>query len=141
MKYLVGYCVACQKAATGTVLNFVKFIGKHLCWSLFLIKLQAVRPATSLKRNSSTGVFLWLLKNFQEHIFLLNASGLLLLVVTKRIIYLRKSKNTSELRRVRYDFNQTIECRSNPLASFLAKLVLIFWEKLGFSVYISSIYL
>ena len=30
------------EAATGDVLkNFVIFTGKHLCWSLFLIKLQA----------------------------------------------------------------------------------------------------
>ena len=25
----------------GVLKNFVKFTGKHLCWSLFLIKLQA----------------------------------------------------------------------------------------------------
>ena len=32
------------EAATGVVLrNFVKFTEKHLCWSLFLIKLQACK--------------------------------------------------------------------------------------------------
>ena len=31
------------------------FAGKHLCWSLFLIKLQACGPATLLNRDSSTG--------------------------------------------------------------------------------------
>ena len=30
----------------------------HLCWSLLLMKLQAFRPATSLRRDSNTGVFL-----------------------------------------------------------------------------------
>ena len=35
--------------------------GKHLCWSYFLIKLQACRFATLLKRDSNTGVFLWIL--------------------------------------------------------------------------------
>ena len=35
--------------------------GKHLCWSYFLIKLQACRFAILLKRDSNTGVFLWIL--------------------------------------------------------------------------------
>ena len=38
--------------------NFSNFSGKHLCWSLVLIKLQAFRPATLLKRDSNTGVIL-----------------------------------------------------------------------------------
>ena len=37
--------------------NFAIFTGKHLCWSLFLIKFQAFRLATLLKRDSDTGVF------------------------------------------------------------------------------------
>ena len=32
--------------------NFANFTGKHLSWSIFLLK-----PATLLKRDSSTGVF------------------------------------------------------------------------------------
>ena len=43
----------------GVLKNFAVFTGKHLCWSLFLKKLQAWRPATLLKRGSNTGVFLW----------------------------------------------------------------------------------
>ena len=39
-------------------LNFTKFIGKHLCWGLFLIKLQAFRPTTLLKNDSNTYIFL-----------------------------------------------------------------------------------
>ena len=39
--------------------NFTLFTGKHLCWSLSLIK----RDSTLLKRDSNTGVFLWLLRN------------------------------------------------------------------------------
>ena len=38
--------------------NFANVIGKHQCWSIFLIKLQAWRSATLLKRDSNTGVFL-----------------------------------------------------------------------------------
>ena len=49
--------------------NFAVFTRKHLCWSLLLIDLWASRPATLLKRDSSTGAFLWILQNFQEHLF------------------------------------------------------------------------
>ena len=59
----------------GVLKNFANFIGKHQCWSLFLIKLQAWRPATLLKRDSNTGVFLWNLRNSKEHLFLQNTSG------------------------------------------------------------------
>ena len=31
---------------------------KHLCWSLFLMKFQALRTTTLLKSGSSKGVFL-----------------------------------------------------------------------------------
>ena len=37
------------------VLIILNILRKHLCWSLFLIKFM---PATSLKRDSNTGVFL-----------------------------------------------------------------------------------
>ena len=52
----------------GVLKSFV-ITGKHLCESLFLIKLQASRPATLLKRDPDTGVFLWILRNFWEHLF------------------------------------------------------------------------
>ena len=42
----------------GVLKNFANFTGKYLCWSLFLINLQALRSATLLKRNSNTAVFL-----------------------------------------------------------------------------------
>ena len=38
--------------------NFAIFTGKHLCWSLFIIKLQASRVVNLPKRNPNTGVFL-----------------------------------------------------------------------------------
>ena len=46
----------------GVLKNFAIFKGKHLSWSLFLIKLQAFTPATLFKRDSYTGVFLWILR-------------------------------------------------------------------------------
>ena len=44
--------------------NFAIFTGKRLCWSLFLIKLQAFRSATLIRKDSNTDVFLWILQNF-----------------------------------------------------------------------------
>ena len=42
----------------GALKNFAIFTGKHLCGSFILTKLQAFRPATLLKKDSHTGVFL-----------------------------------------------------------------------------------
>ena len=53
----------------GVLRNFAIFTGKHLHLSNFLIKLQAFKPATLLKRDSNTGVFLLILWNFKEHFF------------------------------------------------------------------------
>ena len=38
--------------------NFAKFTGKNLCQSIFSNKVAGLRPATLLKRDSATGVFL-----------------------------------------------------------------------------------
>ena len=35
--------------------SFATFSGKHLCWSLFLIKLKVFGSAALLKRDSNTG--------------------------------------------------------------------------------------
>ena len=43
---------------TKAAVSNIVFTGKYLCQSLFLIKLQAFRLATFLKRVSDTGVFL-----------------------------------------------------------------------------------
>ena len=37
---------------------FAIFIGKRLCWSIFLIKFQTFRPAILLKRDSNKSGFL-----------------------------------------------------------------------------------
>ena len=60
--------------------DFVIFIRKHLCWSLFLIKLQA-RPATLLRRDSHTSLLLWILSNFQENLFWRRCERLLLMLL------------------------------------------------------------
>ena len=57
---------------TGVLNNFAIFTGKHLCWSLFMIKLKAWRPTTILKIDRKTDVFLW--KLFRT-LFLQNTTG------------------------------------------------------------------
>ena len=58
--------VFCKKDVVG---NFEELTGKHLCQSLFLIKVAGFRPATLLNRDSDAGVFLSILRNFKEHLF------------------------------------------------------------------------
>ena len=53
----------------GALKNFANFTGNHLCWSLFIIKLQAWGPATFFKREFDTSVLRWNLRIFQEHLF------------------------------------------------------------------------
>ena len=43
--------------------NFAKFLGKHLCQSLFFNQVTGLR-----KKETDTGVFRWTLRNFQEHL-------------------------------------------------------------------------
>ena len=63
--------VLCKKCV---IRNFAKFTGKHLCHSL-PFNTVAGRPPTLLKKDSDAGVFLWILQNFLEHLFLQNISG------------------------------------------------------------------
>ena len=53
----------------GVLKNIVKFARKHLCWDLFFNNIAGWKPTTSLSRDSSTGVFLLVLKNHQEDLF------------------------------------------------------------------------
>ena len=64
--------VFCRK---GFHRNFAKFTGKHLCWSPFLNKVAVLKACNFVKKDSGTGVFLWILRNFLEHLFLQNTSG------------------------------------------------------------------
>ena len=48
----------------GVLRNLAKVTGKHLCQSLFFNKVAGLRPAALSKRDSGTGVFLWILQNF-----------------------------------------------------------------------------
>ena len=70
------------RTAGGVLKNFANFTWKHLCWSLFFTKLQAFRPATLLKRDTYTGVFLWNLRNSEEQLFRKTSERLLLCLIT-----------------------------------------------------------
>ena len=52
-----------------------------MCWSLFLIKLQASRHAALLKRDSNTDVFLWILQTLRTPISKNICERLLLIAV------------------------------------------------------------
>ena len=72
-----GPKVFCEKVV---LTKFAIFTAKHMCWRLFLIKLQHTwRHATLLKRDSNTGVFLWILQNFLRASILKNICERLLL--------------------------------------------------------------
>ena len=49
----------------GAFKGFANVTGKHLCWSLFLIKFQAWGPTTFSKRDTNPGVFP---VNFAKHL-------------------------------------------------------------------------
>ena len=55
----------------GVLKKLDNFTGEHLCWSIFLIKLQAwgAKGLKDLKRDSNKGVFLWNLLIFKSTYF------------------------------------------------------------------------
>ena len=74
---------------------FANFTRNHLCWSLFLIKLQALRPATLLKSDSNTAVFLW---NLQKNLRTLNLKNICeQLLLTLESTRKEQSKGPSKL--------------------------------------------
>ena len=60
--------VFCEKRCTEKFHRKTPLLGHGTIRSLFLIKLQQIRPAVLLKLDSNTDVFLWNLWNFQEHL-------------------------------------------------------------------------
>ena len=52
--------------------NFTKITEKHLCRVSFLIRLPAWDLQLYQKRDSGTGIFLWILRNYLGQLFLQN---------------------------------------------------------------------
>ena len=59
----------------GVLKIFANLTGRYVLQSL-LIKLQALKPATLCKRDSNTGVFLWMSRNSWEQLFFFNRTPL-----------------------------------------------------------------
>ena len=53
----------------GVLKHYAIFTRKYLCWSYFLIKLQAWRPTILLKRDSNTDIFLEYCETFKNICF------------------------------------------------------------------------
>ena len=53
-----------------SIKNFAIITGTHLFWGLFLIKLQALRPAIFLKSGSNTGVSYGYCRLFKNSFFI-----------------------------------------------------------------------
>ena len=70
------------EAATGDVLkNFVIFTGKHLCWSLFLIKLQACK---FIEKRLQHWCFLFHVKKYLRTPILKSRGWLVLIIQPQR---------------------------------------------------------
>ena len=63
----------------GVFKNFSNFTGKHFCWSLLLIKLQVLEPATLLRKTLTRMLSCRICKLFLKPTFLKNVSECLLL--------------------------------------------------------------
>ena len=53
----------------GVLSNVAKSTGKHLCQSLFFNKKLWRQACNFIKKETGTGVFPWILRNFRENIF------------------------------------------------------------------------
>ena len=56
------------------IYDFLEAATEGVLWEKLFLKIsqyskERFRPATLLKTGSNTGVFLWILRNFQEHLF------------------------------------------------------------------------
>ena len=75
VEFLTSFKYSSFQAATEGALkkavlkNFGIFKGKIFPWNLFLINFQGCKPAVLSHGNSNVGVFLWILRNFQKHLF------------------------------------------------------------------------
>ena len=72
---------------TGVFKNFAIFIEKHLCWNLFLIKLQTWRSVTWLKRESITGVFCEYWEICTSRFFIEHFLWLLLIIHCENLLF------------------------------------------------------
>ena len=91
------------------------FKGKHLSWSIFFIKLPNWRPVSFLKRDSNSGAFLWILRNFLKKSIPRNICERLLLRVLKPTsCHMSVSIHPENIRK--WDLKIFSGCTKRPLA-------------------------
>ena len=75
---------------TDVLKNIAKLTGKQLCWSLSLIKFQAFRPATLLKKTSTQVLSCEYCKNFEHLSWKTSAKGYVCKWLLKNLIHSNK---------------------------------------------------
>ena len=122
--------------------NFTIFSGKYLCWGLFLIKLQAFRPATILKRDSKKE-YCGYCEYFKSNFFIEHLRWLLLTVLLQ---YCKVSWGPCSLTLRLYMLsisvkNYTKRCTNNSLLSrdtTISSLIELIYHVLSISEYSSG---
>ena len=82
-------------------------------------KVESRSPTILLKRNSNAGVFLWILRNFEEQLFLQNTSGGCFCLLK---LYLQKDY----LNTVRAFFWHVTGCSIGVYASYSSRVVSVY---------------
>ena len=106
----------------GVLSNFAKFLGKHLCQSLFCNKMQA---SASAKRDSGAGVFMWIFVKFLRTPFLRNTAGWLLLSLWEDKTFHHKAISWSSFTNLK-KILQSIKFRKKMFNAFYVQS-LAFW--------------
>ena len=83
----VGRCLVFHKI--DTLKNWAKFTWKQLCRSLFFNNPAYLQLQLYLKRDSDTGIFLWIRRNFTITQFLYNTSEQLVLSISEQCTFTR----------------------------------------------------
>ena len=80
--------------------NFAKFTRKHLRQRVFFNKVAGLRLASLSKRGSGTGIFLWILRNFSEHLLLQNTCDgcFWILLISPMFVFDSNSKDFKEFK-------------------------------------------
>ena len=114
----------------GVLKNFAIFTGKHLCWSLFLIKPHDSSPATLLKRDSYTGVPVNIAKFLRTSFFIEHLWWLLLTERLSVSLKLKTSYSNNFLQIVKISTGRYLI--KHYLQSFLRiRVMLDFFQILG----------
>ena len=122
---------------------------KNLCWRLFLLKLQVLRPATFLKRGSNTGVSCGYCECFKNSFFIENLWWLLLTIPPQlgcflfgfappRPFELKLTKNVAQIIIYYHGTKQCLSCLNWFITCF--RLQNMFWKNISWFQFWWKIY-